>query len=175
MTEIDATIDRIEVLYRALMGREVPTVDTPYAPFPSDVPPEVHIADQVDRLVDVLERAPTALGLTPTWTAPISAWEGPKEVLIFVELAGVPLEAVDVTVARNVLTVSGHRPLPVSNGTREYFPRRLEHPLGAFRRQVFLPPFVQEQITAEMKNGLLEIRVPKGNKPSTITQSIPVR
>ncbi|MFH0899891.1 MAG: Hsp20/alpha crystallin family protein [Pseudomonadota bacterium] len=170
---VDETIDRVERLYRALTGREPPVVEA-LSPMPEGIDPQQYVGEQVDRLIDVLERAPIHLGLVPTWTPPISAWEGPKDVLIFVELPGVPREAVEIVVSRNVLTVTGNRPTPVSNGIREYAPRWVEHPLGAFRRAVALPPVMVEQISAAMKNNVLEIRVPKGIKASLTTQAVPI-
>ncbi|MBI4509736.1 MAG: Hsp20/alpha crystallin family protein [Deltaproteobacteria bacterium] len=174
MVDIDTAIDRMEQLYRSLTGREAPPRDSA-SPLPKDKDPAQHVSEQLDHLLEVLEKAPVSLGLVPTWTPRISAWEGPKEALIFIELPGVPPEAIEVVSTRNVLTVTGYRPVPVSNGTRDYHIRALEHPLGAFRRSVTFPAGIQEGIRAEMKNGLLEIRVPKGTKTPPLMQEIPVK
>jgi HSP20 family protein len=169
---IEETIARVDHLYRTVTGREPPSSEVPYAPIPPERDAQQHVEEQLHRLMTVLGGNPEP-ALTTTWTPPVSAWEGKKEIVLCVELPGVPREAIEVAVTQNLLQVAGHRTAPVTTGG-EVALRAMERPVGPFRRVIALPLDAQtEQMSAQSKDGVLEIRVPR--KANGQAQTIPVK
>src|SRR5215467_3360818 len=106
MIEIDDAIRQVETLYRTVTGREVPQSETPYAPIPAENDPQRHVEMQIERLIAAMPLPPVP---PRTWTPAIEVWESQAEIVVRVELAGVPREAIDIAVAQNLLSVSGRR------------------------------------------------------------------
>lgn len=75
-------------------------------------------------------------------------------------LAGVPRSDVDVTISRNVLTISGNRPEP------EIYREAYKVPVkecfyGAFSRSIILPEnLALDTIRATIERGMLIITIP---------------
>ncbi len=92
------------------------------------------------------------------------------DLIVRCEVAGVRSEDVSVTVASNVLTISGQRNSELNDDEVLYYTR--ERVYGEFRRAMILPNGVDESdINATVRNGLLEIRVAGGaaDKPQSIS------
>lgn len=92
-----------------------------------------------------------------------------NDLYVRCEVPGVRREDVSVTVASHVLTISGERQSGLNDDEVLYYTR--ERVYGAFRRAMILPDGVDESdITASVRNGLLEIRVAGGAaaKPQNI-------
>lgn len=92
-----------------------------------------------------------------------------NDLYVRCELAGVRREDVSITVASNVLTISGERHSELSENEVLYYTR--ERVYGEFRRAMILPDGVdQSDISASVRNGLLEIHVAGGAaaKPQSI-------
>lgn len=84
-----------------------------------------------------------------------------NDLYVRCEVAGVRREDVAVTVASNVLTISGARHSELDDNQVLYYTR--ERVYGEFRRAMILPDGVtQADITASVRNGLLEVRVAGG-------------
>lgn len=95
------------------------------------------------------------------WTPLIDICETDQGYLLNVEIPGVPKEAVKISVQEGVLTVSGHR-AQEGQGVKYH---RVERPYGTFARSFTLPDYVDEsRVSAEFKNGVLQIRLPKTEK-----------
>ena len=160
MIEIDDAIRQVETLYRTVTGREVPQSETAYAPIPPENDPQRHVETQIERLLAAMGRPALP---ERGWTPPIEVWESGTEIVVWIELAGVPREAIDIAVAQNLLSVSGRRSqAPTENGDLRL--RGSERPQGAFRRVIALPMGLDPaQMNAQMKDGLLEIRIPRSS------------
>ena len=80
--------------------------------------------------------------------------------IIRAECPGVPKDKIQVDVHGNELILSGEiRDEPEDKNTRVHLKERRT---GRFRRVFTLPDSIQaEKISADMKDGLLEVRVPK--------------
>lgn len=170
MTDIEDTIARVERLYVSITGHEPPPArDAPFAPIPPERSPERHVEEQLDRLLECLspawpERAPSEVDFTP----PLSVWEGRDATLVSIELSGVSRSDVEVSVSDNVLTVTGRRSPALGLPDAELVLRVTERPFGTFRRSIVLPPdAVAEQFRAELKDGVLEIRIPRAQRDTT--------
>jgi len=80
-----------------------------------------------------------------------------------VEVPGVKKDQLDVSVAGNMLTISGERKSSREVREHEYIMR--EAHLGSFRRRLMLPEGVNaEMIQASCKDGVLEISMPMEKK-----------
>lgn len=171
---IDSAIEQVERLYRSVTGREAPPVgEQPYATIPPERVPEEHVQEQVDRLVETLATFPAGGSVEAEWKPPIALWEGREELVIAVDLPGASRDEVHVTVDRGLLQIHGNRPL---QGTRNGDGRTLkyvEHTYGKFRRAIPLPLSSRvDQLQANMRDGVLEIRIPK--REPTEPRNIPV-
>ena len=87
------------------------------------------------------------------------------------DLPGVNPKEVDVTVDRNILTIRGERATDSQANGAGY--KRRERISGAFIRQFTLPEAVDgKSITARAANGVLEIKIPKGERHQPVNIAI---
>ncbi len=171
MPAIDQSIGHLEQLYQTVTGREAPALETPYAPIPAEKDPAQHVEKQLDRLLQLLGQMEFDRRPKPAWTPPVSVWESDTEVLVSVDLPGVAREQVELVAHGRLLTITGERPAP---GGQEFRLRTSESPIGTFRRAILLPSLSRPiEPKAEMKQGVLELRIPK--EPGQDTTPRPIR
>ena len=100
---------------------------------------------------------------------PVNVWRGPDGVIVTAEVPGVSLDAIELTVHQNTLTIKGKREPDVSDpGTTVH---KRERTFGAFSRSIELPFNVDaERVSASVQNGILKIDLPRpeSDKPRTI-------
>jgi HSP20 family protein len=81
------------------------------------------------------------------------------------EVPGLAAEDVKVDVEKNVLTLSGQRKVEKEETEGSY--RRVERQYGSFTRSFSLPETVDaDHISADLKDGVLELRLPKKEAPT---------
>jgi HSP20 family protein len=173
---IDQAIEQIETLYRSVTGQEAPPVgNQPYAGIPPEREPEQHVAEQIDRLLDVLGPFTGTPTQTPRWIPPMSVWESPEEILIRLDLPGIPRHAAKVTTTRGLLEVTGRRSFrDAEEESNHHRLRYMEQCYGEFRRSIALPLDAEtDHLEAQMREGVLEIRVPKSTRQNE-ARTIPV-
>ena len=89
------------------------------------------------------------------------------------EVPGLSADDIKVDVEKNVLTLSGERNVETEE-TKDKF-RRVERHYGSFTRSFSLPETVDtDNISADLKNGVLELRLPKKEVPSPKSISVNV-
>jgi HSP20 family protein len=161
-------------LYQSVTGREAPArAETPYAAIPPEKDPEAHVGEQIDRLLRSLSQVSQQPIMRSGWAPPISVWHGTGELLINVDLPGVARDDLHVRVANGVLQVSGMRPAPIPDGPR--VPRYAEQPFGTFQRMIPIPGDVAaDQMQAQLKEGVLTVRLPRLETSVTNGRDIPV-
>lgn len=179
MTSIEDTVHNLERFYLTLTGRSAPAHDGPYAPIPPEKDPSQHVAEQIDRLLGVIGDLPTGMqAMPPTWVPAVSVWEGAESILIRVDLAGVPRDSVNVSLKQNVLLIEGARPpvaLPES-AKENYRLRASEIRFGRFQRQIMVPPgMAADGLSAQMKDGVLEIHLPRRVPTVAESRTVPVQ
>jgi HSP20 family protein len=114
---------------------------------------------------------PHELGLLEV--PPMDVFEEGDELVVKAELPGLAREEIDVTVAGELLTVSGRKEKEEKVERKDY--HRLERSAGAFTRTITLPVEVEiEKVTATFKDGVLEIRAPKTPEAKSRTRKIAV-
>lgn len=104
------------------------------------------------------------------WTAAenfvpaVDVKETDKEYMIEAELPGIKKEDVHIEVKDHVLTLRGERKFENEEKKEDY--TRIERSYGTFLRTFGLPEHVAETgIEAAYKDGILTIRLPKGEAP----------
>jgi HSP20 family protein len=94
------------------------------------------------------------------WTPPVDIYEGPDRVVLRADVPGVPQDEIDLKIENGQLRLRGARALPEGAGREEY--HRIERPFGSFVRVFSLPNTVDvTKVRAELKNGVLEVTLPK--------------
>ena len=107
----------------------------------------------------------------PVVSPAVDIVEGPTAYLLTVDLPGVAEPDIDVTVERNVLTLSARRPLR-SHADHRRVLTEIAH--GDYRRTFTLPEQVdREAIAATFRNGVLSLSVPKA--AATLPRKISVQ
>lgn len=98
-----------------------------------------------------------------TWTPLADIFEADKEYLIRMELPGVLKEDIKMDFNENVITISGERKTNPSMAHENYL--RMECVSGKFSRSFSLPQHVDsEKIEGTLRDGILNIRIPKSEK-----------
>lgn len=93
-------------------------------------------------------------------TPPVDIYENGEGLIVKADLPGVPKEGLDVRVENNLLTIRG-KAAHVAPGDPVY----REYGLVNFFRQFELSDRVdQVKISAELKNGVLTLRLPKAEE-----------
>ncbi|MBX6763433.1 MAG: Hsp20/alpha crystallin family protein [Rubrobacteraceae bacterium] len=91
------------------------------------------------------------------WAPPMEVYAHGGDLVIHVDLPGVTLDDVDITLEGTTLTISGQR-----KGTEEEVNHYLQElPYGAFRRSMTVPEGVDaDSVKARLENGVLEVVLP---------------
>jgi HSP20 family protein len=103
------------------------------------------------------------------WSPLVDISEDDHEYLVKAELPDLKKEEVKITVENGELTISGERKVEKEEKNKKF--HRIERSYGSFARSFTLPEGVSgEKVSADFKNGLLEIHLPKDEKarPKTI-------
>ena len=103
-------------------------------------------------------------GQSSTWLPAVDVWETDNELVLSFDLPGIEEDKIAVELDDNVLTVTGERERTSEHTNDRFY--RFERRFGQFSRSVTLPAGVKEdEIQANHKDGVLEIRVPKPDEP----------
>ena len=171
---IDIAIGQVETLYRSLTGRPAPPLDEKSrSSIPPEKSPEQHVQEQMDRLLDSLARF-SHQQVGPRWVPLCSVAESEREVRISLDIPGVKRDAIKIRmIGQGWLEVSGERVLGVAEGEDVLQLRYAEPTQGEFRRLIPLPPEASaDGIRSELRDGVLEIRVPRDE--ASQGRSVPV-
>ena len=97
---------------------------------------------------------------TTAWAPLVDISEDTENVRIHAELPGMTQKDVKLSVKDSVLTIQGERNFSDEQKEKNYY--RIERSYGTFARSFTLPKLVDaENINAAMKDGVLEVTVPK--------------
>jgi HSP20 family protein len=127
--------------------------------------PLLEVQSEMNRLRDEMDR------LFGRWThrrlpvltqgvfPPLNVWEDDAHLYVEAELPGMALDALEIFVNGNQLTIKGERHEPACEKGSWH---RRERACGKFARMFELPAFVDaDQVRAEMKQGVLKVTLPK--------------
>lgn len=97
------------------------------------------------------------------WAPLVDITEDAKEYLIKAELPEIKKEEVKLTVQDNVLSISGERKYEKEEKDKKY--HRVERAYGSFLRSFTLPEDADgTKVSAEYKDGILTVHLPKSEK-----------
>ncbi len=103
-------------------------------------------------------------GQQRAWVPAVDVWETEKEVVYAFDVPGIPEDKISIELEENALTVSGERERTKEISDERFY--RFERRFGSFSRTIGLPQNVTEdQVKAEYRDGVLEVRVAKPETP----------
>lgn len=131
------------------------------------------LQDEVNRLFYGFGRRGRGEGEAATWAPLVDIYEDKESVKITAELPGMTQKDVKITVHDGTLTLKGERKFEQEDRKENYY--RIERSYGTFARSFTLPTTVDaEKIHANMKDGVLEVLLPKKEeaKPKEIEVTV---
>jgi HSP20 family protein len=109
------------------------------------------------------QRPGATIGNTPAWMPPLDISERKDAYVITVELPGVELDDVQLTMEDSLLTIQGERHFAHDSSEQQF--HRIERRYGSFRRSITLPAHViADAVQATAGGGVLQILVPKAEE-----------
>ena len=94
------------------------------------------------------------------WAPAVDIVESDSDILIKAELPGVEAKDVSISLDNNVLSLRGERHSEKEINRENY--HRMERATGSFSRSFALPASIDaDRVTADFRNGLLTITLPK--------------
>lgn len=101
--------------------------------------------------------------VTSQWAPAVDIKEEDQRFVVTADVPGVDPKDIDVSMENGQLIIRGERKFEAEQGRDGY--RRVERVHGTFYRRFGLPDYVDaEKISANCKNGVLEVVVPKAQK-----------
>ncbi|OGY43223.1 MAG: hypothetical protein A3B89_01030 [Candidatus Buchananbacteria bacterium RIFCSPHIGHO2_02_FULL_40_13] len=124
------------------------------------------VGDEFDKFFDW----PTA-NLTASFSPAVDIYQDDDQVVVETPMTGIDPEKVDINVKNDILTIKGESEKKSEVEDKDYYRQEIRR--GSFYRSVQLPAqVVGEKASAEYKNGILKITLPKA--PESKTKSIKV-
>lgn len=119
--------------------------------------------DEINRHLGNI-RSKAAANQERNWAPAVDIREQENCYLLSADIPGVDRENIEITLENGVLTLKGERSEETATNGQEY--RRRERAQGTFMRQFTLPETVDTQnISATVKDGVLDVVIPKQAKP----------
>ena len=131
--------------------------------------PSREMEELQNRLPNFFGRTPARLGDTKEESMTVAEWaplvditEDEKEYIIKTELPEVKKEDVKVAVENGLLTIVGERKFEKEENKKYH---RIERAYGRFVRSFIVPDYVEaDKVSAEFKDGVLKVHLPKSEK-----------
>jgi HSP20 family protein len=129
------------------------------------------LSGRLNRLFDgpLANKLPDENAIFGDWTPAMDIEETDGEFLLKTDLPAMKREEVKVGITDGVLTVEGERRQEKEEKGKKF--HKIERSFGRFVRRIAVPTDVdQEKITAEFKDGVLSVHMPKSAsaKPKSI-------
>ncbi|MDT8318364.1 MAG: Hsp20/alpha crystallin family protein [bacterium] len=123
----------------------------------------VTLRDRMDRLFEdsmIKARGGEDEFGTSAWMPSVDIYETEKDLVIKAEIPGIDKKDVSINIKDNRLTLKGERKFEKDVQEESY--HRMECSYGTFQRTFTLPTTVdQDKISANFKNGMIEVTLPK--------------
>ena len=114
--------------------------------------------DEMNRVLDNFFNRESSHGAD--WKPVVDVAETENDIVVKAEIPGIDPKDIDISITGDKLTLKGEKKEEKEN-TGKCF-HRVESSYGSFKRVITLPASVDvDKVTAEGKNGLLEITLPK--------------
>ena len=121
---------------------------------------------EVNRLFDSLTSDMPSFSGSGAFIPPAEIYETPDAIHLKLEIPGINANDLEVQVSADVVSISGER--KSESITEEKGMKRTEFRYGSFQRVFQLPARVQnERVTADYKDGILSLVLPKAEAEKT--------
>lgn len=150
----------------------------------TDSHPMVRLQREIDRLFDSTFRDFNLPSLNSRWPkdglfnitnfqAKLNVASDDKAYHISLEAPGLTEKDVSLEINKGMLTIRGEKKAESESSDKHYY--RMERSFGSFQRLLTLPEDCnQEEIKASMKNGLLEVTIPRKALPPSESKRIDI-
>jgi len=121
---------------------------------------EQHIQERMGRAYKRVFGIPPSPGFgRPYIEPPVDIYHTDKDVVVLMEIAGIPEAEIELEVEGHSMTIRGHRKPLGGRPNRVYSQMEIAH--GPFQRDIHLPSEVNaEAARAVYRDGILEITLP---------------
>jgi HSP20 family protein len=107
------------------------------------------------------------------WAPSVDIAETPQEFVVKAELPAVKKEDVKVSVDAGVLRIQGHRQQEAEEQNQKF--HRVERQYGSFMRSFTLPDNIDDaKVSADFKDGVLNVHLPKSEKTKAKTVEVKI-
>ncbi len=104
----------------------------------------------------------------PGWTPPVDLYETPNEFVLTAELPGLARDQIDIHAEDGRIVIRGARGVDPGRDIPCEQYHRVERGHGRFSRAFSLPePIAIDEITADLKDGVLTVTIPKSRDRGT--------
>jgi HSP20 family protein len=118
------------------------------------------LQNEVNRVFDAFFGSGPSGGRVRRWVPAMDLVETDDHLVLRADLPGLTKDDVELEVKDGVLTVSGERKAEHEEKSEGFY--RVERAFGRFSRSLTVPDGIDaEAITADFKEGVLEVRIPK--------------
>ncbi len=118
---------------------------------------------QINRILERELDQGASSAVTADWIPPADIEEYGDRFVLKLDVPGVDVAAIDITLDKGVLSVSGERARVADDKAVER--TRMERPYGRFHRRFTLPDTVDAaNVHATGRNGIVEVTIPKQPK-----------
>lgn len=118
------------------------------------------VLNEFSRLFDRANGSDESTSATAEWAPSVDIEEHADKYVLHADVPGVEPSAIEITLDKGVLTLSGSREKAVEQ--KDVESRRIERISGRFLRRFTLPESVDaDGVKASGKNGVLQIVIPK--------------
>ena len=108
------------------------------------------------------------------FTPRVDVTEDNDNLYVHAEIPGVDKKDINVSVTDGVLTISGEKKNETRDENKNYF--RIERTSGSFSRSFTLPTDVMtDKISAEYKDGVLNITLPKSEEAKVVEKKVEIK
>ena len=131
------------------------------------------MAAEMNRLMNPSETGRQEECLMGSWVPPVDIYEDEEQIRMVFEVPGIKRDELEVEAHDGTLSVRGSRSIEHEDRQDNY--RRIERSYGSFCRTFNLPDrILEDKISAKVKNGLLEVVLPKAEeaKPKKVSVEV---
>jgi HSP20 family protein len=141
----------------------------------SQLPAISSLQNEMNRMIDHFFRGVESdYGMeSGAWMPPVDLVENDEKITVKAEIPGINPKEINISIQDNTLIIKGEKKEEKEEKGKNYY--RMERRYGSFARSINLPASVDTgKVTAEYKNGVLEISLQKKEeaKPKQINVKI---
>ena len=135
---------------------------------------QIRIRDPFNSFFDAMMLSPQPFE-TPEFAGPkMDVADLNDKIEVKVELPGMEKDEVTLACENGILTLSGKRKQETEEKSKDYYLKEISS--GSFSRSIRLPENIDEsKITAEFKNGVLTVMIPKKEVKKNPVKTIPIK